>query len=443
MDFQELKRSIRPISAFAIFGVLLSTFFVGIMLNKFLGFPIQVALLFGAIISPTDPISVLAIFKKVRVPKRFSVILEGESIFNDGIGIVIFKIILGLIATGTFSLMNGISSFLTVTLEGFMLGIFMGFLAFEIMKRIDDHLIELLITIILTYGTFLLGESFHVSGIVAIAVAGLIIGSKKTKIMKPSAQISIFTFWEFVVFVVNSLLFLLIGLKIQINTLASNFNLIIAVSAIVIFSRFISVYFISVILNKLKESITKKWQFVISMGGIRGSMSIALALGLPITFEYYDTFISIIFGVVVISVIFGGLILMFSIDKLKLRKRSDIEFEYEYNIGKIIGYKKSLEELEKLFNNGRISKKVFDTIKANYNKKLKEIEIKVDQIFSGESSINKSQSLIIMRNLFLSQKSAIKEAEINNLISIKVSRQLINDIDTKLSEIEIKLEELL
>ena len=148
MDFQELKRSIRPISAFAIFGVLLSTFFVGIMLNKFLGFPIQVALLFGAIISPTDPISVLAIFKKVRVPKRFSVILEGESIFNDGIGIVIFKIILGLIATGTFSLMNGISSFLTVTLEGFMLGIFMGFLALEIMKRIDDHLIELFLNIL-------------------------------------------------------------------------------------------------------------------------------------------------------------------------------------------------------------------------------------------------------------------------------------------------------
>ncbi|NCN39153.1 MAG: hypothetical protein GW914_02110 [Candidatus Aenigmarchaeota archaeon] len=176
---------------------------------------------------------------------------------------------------------------------------------------------------------------------------------------------------------------------------------------------------------------------------MRGSIPIALALSLPITFEYYDIFASVIFGVVAISIVFGGLSLIPIIDKLKLRKRADIEFEYEYNVGKIIGYRSSLEELERLLNSGRISKKVFENIKSNYIKKLKETEVKVDDLFLKEENINKNQSLIIMRSLLLSQKSAIKEAEINGLISIKISRQLINDIDTKLSEIEIKLEELL
>ncbi|PIY35347.1 MAG: Na+/H+ antiporter [Candidatus Aenigmarchaeota archaeon CG_4_10_14_3_um_filter_37_21] len=443
MDFQELKRNIKPISAFAIFGVLLSTFFVGFLLNKFLGFPWHTAFLFGAIISPTDPISVLAIFKKVRVPKRLSVILEGESIFNDGVGIVLFRIILGLIATGTFSIINSISGFLASSVEGIVLGIAVGLLAVEIIKKVDDHLLELLITIIVAYGCFLLGDSFHISGIVAIAVAGLIIGDKKTKIMKPSAQISIFTFWEFAVFIVNSLIFLLIGLKLRIGTFISNFSLILAVSLIVLLSRFLSVYLLSGILNRFNQKITKKWKFVISMGGLRGSIPIALALSLPITFEYYDIFASVIFGVVVISIVFGGLSLIPIIDKLKLRKRADIEFEYEYNVGKIIGYRSSLEELERLLNSGRISKKVFENIKSNYIKKLKETEVKVDDLFLKEENINKNQSLIIMRSLLLSQKSAIKEAEINGLISIKISRQLINDIDTKLSEIEIKLEELL
>jgi len=441
-DFNEFKRNIKSISAFSIFGVLLSTFFIGLFLNKFLGFPLGVAFLFGAIISPTDPVSVLAIFKKVRIPKKLSVIIEGESIFNDGGGIVLFKIILGFILTGSFSLVNSVTEFFVVIVEGLLIGIIMGTLAVELMKKIDDHLIELLITIIVVYSSFLLGESFHVSGIVAIGVAGLIIGSKKAKIMKPSSQIAIFSFWEFAVFAVNSLIFLLIGLNITTEALVNNFYLIISVTFIVILSRFLSVYLISSVLNKFKENITKKWKLVISLVGIRGSIPIALVLSLPKTFQYRDTFISIIFGVVFISIV-SGISLIPIMNKLKLRKRPDVEFEYEYNVGKIIGYKKSMEELESLFSSGRISKKVFDIIKNNYIEKLKNLEVKVDDLFMKNTGLNKSQNLIIMRDLLLSQKNAIKQAELNELISIKVSRQLINDIDTKLSEIEIKLEELL
>lgn len=198
MDISEFRRNLKPILSLATVGLLISIVLSGYLLT-FAGLPLIVALIFSAMASPTDPVSVLATFKKLGVPKRLTMIMEGESIINDGTAVVVFSILLGMLEGGK-TLSQGIAEFFYVCAGGAILGFMLGYMAYKILSQIDDPLVEVAITIVLAFGTFLLAEKIGVSGVIAVVSAGLIVGNYGMEFsMSPTTRNTLINFWSAVV----------------------------------------------------------------------------------------------------------------------------------------------------------------------------------------------------------------------------------------------------
>ncbi|MCA9403894.1 MAG: Na+/H+ antiporter [Candidatus Omnitrophica bacterium] len=326
MDLSHLKENWRSIVLLAFPGVVITTLLIGLLAHHFLHIPFIYAMLFGAIVTPTDPISVLSILGRVGAPKRLRTILEGESLFNDGTGVVVFMIILEMIHShAQFDLGHALTKFLMVTGGGTVIGIAVGVGAYHLLKRLDDHLLEVAITVVITFGTPLLAEAFHFSGIIAIVVTGMIIGNYgKIYSMSNKTRETLDSFWEVIEFVINSLLFLIIGLELQEipqdHLRSLGMPIVIAILAVNA-ARGLVVYPVIWLRNKFgTNDIPWKWKHVLFWGGLKGSISIALVVGLPAEMPYRETFLVLAFGVVLFTLIVQGLTMKPLIQSLRLNE---------------------------------------------------------------------------------------------------------------------------
>lgn len=325
-----LKKERVSVMAFATLGVLISTFLVGFLSQWILGLmgfevPLTYTLLFGALISPTDPIAVLAILKSAKAPKSLETKISGESLFNDGIGVVVFLSILMVHEHGiaSFEIGETLKLLGEEALGGIVFGAILGYLGYLILKSIEDApRIEVLITIAITAGGYGLASMLHVSGPIAMVVAGLIVGNKLIAIKdasESSNQVS--EFWEMLDEILNAILFVLIGL--EIIALPDNTSYIISgliLIPAVLLARFISVA-IPVSLMKSKGAKKSSTIAMLTWGGLRGGISIALALSLPPS-EYRDLIILVTYAIVVFSILFQGLSIGTLVKKLKLTEPS-------------------------------------------------------------------------------------------------------------------------
>jgi CPA1 family monovalent cation:H+ antiporter len=308
IQVRDLLRDWAPLLVLANVGVLLATFVTGYIVHWALGLPILIALLFGAIISATDPISVLAIFKTLKMDKRLSVIIEGESLLNDGTAVVVFQILSAGVVAGGLGGGKGIGQFLLAVVGGAVLGFGVGYTGSKITQTIDDPQIEITLTTIIAYGSYLLASHLHWSGVIATASAGLIVGNFGTKKdMSDQTRTALESFWEYIAFVMNSLVFLLIGLEVHVDSLAHAWRPIFFAIAAVLIGRSLSVYLLVPVTNIFVENIPVRWQHVMVWGGLRGALALALALSLDNIFPYRDRILDLTFGVVVFSILLQGL----------------------------------------------------------------------------------------------------------------------------------------
>lgn len=313
-NLDTLKRQKGPIALFATIGIVLSTFLIGsLMYYLFIAFSYPIdyiyCLLFGALISPTDPIAVLGILKDAHAPKKLEIKIVGESLFNDGVGVVIFIVIFKIAQQGLDAMSFGDVALLFTeeVVGGVLLGLISGWIAFRLMKVIDNYETEVMITLALVMGVSALAHYLHVSGPLAVVVAGIFLGNKAPTIAwSKNTHTYVDKFWELIDVLLNAILFVMIGLELLVISLNTSY-LIFGLIAIplALLARYISLSGPVAIFEKKLDFIPKT-KLMMTWGGIRGGISIALALSLEPQMER-ELFLTVTYVIVVFSIIVQGL----------------------------------------------------------------------------------------------------------------------------------------
>jgi CPA1 family monovalent cation:H+ antiporter len=317
-NFDQLKIQRWPVLAFSTVGVLLSTFLVGgvmYFILPLIGIEVSFiyCLLFGALISPTDPIAVLGILKKAGVPKKLEAKIVGESLFNDGVGVVIFLTIFQIARlgdNGSVNPMDVVVLFSQEVLGGIALGFLLGWITYKLLKSIDDYDIEVIITLAAVMVGTAIAQKFHLSAPLAMVTVGLLVGhdTVRNKTMSKTTETYVDKFWELIDILLNTILFVLIGMEMLVLTFEGNYILagVLAIPIILV-CRFTSLL-LPIIFFQEKLDFVPKTNLIMTWGGLRGGISIALALGLT-EVMHRDLFLVITYIVVVFSVIVQGLTL--------------------------------------------------------------------------------------------------------------------------------------
>ena len=286
-NWDNLKKQIRPIAIFALGGVLLSTIIIaGLFFGLTQLFNLHIdfiyCLIFGALISPTDPIAVLGILTKANVPKKTEYIIVGESLFNDGVGVVVFIALIDSLNTGTFSFSHFGFLFLQEAIGGVLMGLILGYSLYLLLRSVNHYQTEILLTLAFVMAGYSFCNYIHISGALSMVVMGLMVGNFRQDIaMSDTTQGFVHEFWELVVVILNAVLFILIAFVLIVIDFNTKYILVgIITVLIVLVSRIIIVYLPHFIFPKLLE-LTNKEAKLISWGGLRGGLSLALVLSLP------------------------------------------------------------------------------------------------------------------------------------------------------------------
>ena len=347
-SWSDFKANIRPIGLLAIGLVLATTLAVGATLKWLVpGMPWAAAFAFGAIVSPPDAVAATAILSRLNIPRRIVTILEGESLVNDASGLVLYKFAVAAALTGAFSLAEASLQFVGVSAGGIALGIGIAFVFIAIHRHLGDPFIEVLTALVVPYATYIVAESLHVSGVLAVVAAGLLRGRHAPEIVSAEMRIMARSVWNILVFMLNSLVFMLIGLQLSDmpDRLArySTAQLLgwgLAVSAVAILVRFAWVYFAAylprALSGSLRESeprLRKREMGIISWCGMRGIVSLAAALALPAAlpgggaFPHRDLIVFLTFFVIAVTLVGQGLTLPALIRRLRVGSDWSIEAE--------------------------------------------------------------------------------------------------------------------
>ena len=313
VNLEDLAQHKWIISILATFGVVMSTFIVGsiawiVFLLIGLKLPFIYCLLFGSLIAPTDPIAVIGILKKAGVPKSLETKITGESLFNDGVAVVVFLVIMGIV-TGGHDVTAGhiMLLFMEEAVGGVLFGLAIGWIAYRMLKSVDNYQVEVLITLALVMGGYALANAIHVSGPIAMVVAGIFIGNRgRLFAMSEKTREHLDSFWELIDEILNAVLFLLIGLEILVLTVKGNYLIAgLIMIPVVLLARFISVGVPVTFMRRVRDFSPHAVK-IMTWGGLRGGISVALALSLPNGPER-EALLTVTYIIVIFSILVQGL----------------------------------------------------------------------------------------------------------------------------------------
>lgn len=390
LDARLLMKEIAPILTLAIPAVLVSTVIIGVTMFALsaplgIALPLSVALLFGALFSATDPVAVISVFKELGAPKRLAVLVEGESLFNDGTGFVVFITILGVITSGaTFddaAALHAVLLFLGEFFGGLLTGIVLGRIMSSLFGFVrHDLLIEISFTLLLAFGSFLVAQHFlHVSGVMATVGAALTLGNTGRTRITPAVLGPIEEFWEYLAFLANSLIFLLVGLSVDFEALTTFAPAIGAAFVVALLARSLCIYSLVPFVNQFRaKPIDRAYQHIMSWGGMRGALSLSAALiGMQalsepevlarIGSESVQFLFAVTLGTTILTIVIPGLTidrLLATLGLTKLTPREELERAEAMVFANIAGRGR----LRDLLSAGVIAKPVFDAADAKYEK---------------------------------------------------------------------------
>jgi Na+:H+ antiporter len=320
LHLDELKRRLIPVSLLATVGVFLTVLLIGGFAHYLLGLGWASGFLLGAIVAATDPIAVVGLLRQLGAPRGLEAILDGESLFNDGTGVAVFAAVLGTILTGHPSPVDAVERFLFVTGAGIAIGLGAGAAAVLFLRLVREAELEILITLVLAYGSYLAADLVHASGVVSVVSAGIVVarfGSRTGRLQGTQLH----GFWNLLAFVLNATLFLIVGIALPTQHVLAIGWLVLGAYAIMLAARVIPVYVLLAVADPRATAIPWRWRHMTFWGGIRGALSVALALSVA-GYASVDSDVSLLaYGMVVLSLLVQGGLLVPVAELLRLRSK--------------------------------------------------------------------------------------------------------------------------
>ncbi|MBW4466512.1 MAG: cation:proton antiporter [Pegethrix bostrychoides GSE-TBD4-15B] len=443
-DISRLRSTVRPIALLAGPGVVVATGITAITLKLGLLLDWIPALLLGSILAITDTVSVIAVFKGVAVPARLITIVEGESLFNDGVALVLFNLILLTQSRGNVGWLEAVQTLVFVMVGGALVGLVLGYLSAELFARSDDGS-GILLTVALALGAFQLGHWLGVSGVVAVVVAGLMVGNVGlSRRVSASSRVTLYSFWDYAGFGVNTFIFLLIGVELRP---VDSWQILPAVLLAVLAyqgGRLLSVYPLLAGLHWFGHPIPLRWQHVLFLGNIKGSLSMALALSLPLSLAGRSNLIAIVFGSVLLSLVGQGLSLPWMVKRLQLAEVSPAQQQTEALRAQLIAAKAAQDELEGMLKTGILPKSIYEEMRAKYQVQVAKAERSLRDLYdrwavevATDAAVRDPDGLdAIRKRLLLVEKGALSEALRRGLVSELAVRERLRQIDEQILTLE-------
>ncbi|PID70200.1 hypothetical protein CSB37_03425 [bacterium DOLZORAL124_38_8] len=381
LNFRHFRGLLLEVASLATIGLLISIIIIGYSLHYFFDFPLGAGLLFGALISATDPVAVLAIFKEMRAPKKLSTIVDGESLLNDGTALIVFQFL--LLSWATFGQeafhISEIGHFLLNIATGVGIGLVLGkFFTFAIIKS-ENKGVQMTLSLILAHVTFIIAEAlFHSSGILATMTAGIIMGSFGKTRFSPERQKSFVDIWSFLEFISNSLIFLLLGIKLGQVPFWEHWQMVLVATFICLcVARPVSVFLNFLGTNWFRKSVDKSpfsYQFITVWGGIRGALAAVALLLIPNDFPYLHEFYAMATGVILATFFLNATTVSFWLKKFNLVQLSDAE-TIQQTEAKLLTNERVQQFLKTLFAKKYIKKQPFEEMKSSYETQKDTLEV--------------------------------------------------------------------
>jgi CPA1 family monovalent cation:H+ antiporter len=452
LPWARLRAEIRTITALAIPGVVASTFVVGAIVHL-AGLRWPVALLFGALISATDPVSVLATFRQLGTDRRLAIIVEGESLFNDGTALVVFRLVLSItIAGGVSAAATGFAFVLSIA-GGILAGLAVGYLGALALRQIDDYLIEITATLLMAYGTFILAEHLTVtragvelgaSPVIAVVVLGLVTGNYASRqSMSAQTRISMNSTWELVGYLANSLIFLIIGLQVQEHPFhRGDVPHVLAALVGVLVSRALIVYGVSGYMNlRLPRArrIPLSFQHVINWGGLRGAVALAAALSIPVAaVPERPAILLMTFSVVLFTLLVEGLTIRPLVAALGLggRGHSPNLAKFERLRAQIAAAQAARNAIADPATAADVGRDVQEGLLATYDERAAQLRAALDGLRVSDDELRAERMEIAQRRALQAEKDALLALRNRGALTGGVYRSLAADVDARLLHLE-------
>ncbi|WP_042662147.1 sodium:proton antiporter [Haloferax sp. ATB1] len=455
IDVEAFRENLVPILVLAVVGLLFSIALIAAIGQFAFGFSLAVAILFGAIIMPTDPVSVLAIFEDLGVPERLNILVEGESLLNDGVSIVVYSSVLAVFVEArsrglTVREFTTIGAFITdvglgivvALVGGALVGAAAGYVGYALVSRVDDELIAVVLSFLVAYGVFILLDILGSSGVIGTLTAGVVLASRLSRTaVSPETSYTVGAVWEYAAFIANTLVFVALGVITPFDLLLEYGVQIAAAIVFVFLARAVVVYPLVELLNRRSSpAIPRGYQHVLVWSGIHASVSIALVLGFAEAFPgpLAEQLSALVFGVAAFTLLVNGPTMGAVISRVGISGQRPSQRLYEALIGRLHGVDAALDTAERLLEQDRIPTSVFDDLTTTYKRERLELEAAVESLLARYPDIREHEERLGRHRILIAEfeaiRGAIKRGEISQEVGDRLLRDVEADIDRALAD---------